>query len=53
VSKDVPLRDAGARGERMYSSSFLTFALDGVSGKRHAPAPLYLRYPLDRRLYRP
>jgi hypothetical protein len=35
----------------MYSSfSFLTSALDGVSGQRHAPAALYPRYPVDRRL---
>jgi hypothetical protein len=31
----------GAWGERMYSSySFLTSAVDGVSGQRHAPAAL-------------
>jgi hypothetical protein len=40
----------------MYISySFLTSALDGVTGQRHAPVMLYprgkdLRYPLDRRL---
>jgi hypothetical protein len=33
-----------------YSSySFLTSALDGVSGQHHALAALYSRYPLDRR----
>jgi hypothetical protein len=33
---------AGAKGERKYSSlSFLTFAQNGVSGQRHAPAALY------------
>jgi hypothetical protein len=38
-------------GERRYSSySFTTSALDGVSGQRHAPAALYPRYPLYRRL---
>jgi hypothetical protein len=49
-------RYAGDKGERKYSSySFLTSALDGVSGQRHAPV-LSLptekdhRYPLDRRL---
>jgi hypothetical protein len=41
------------RGE-VCSYSFLTFALYGVSGQRHAPSALYprgkdLRYPLDRR----
>jgi len=30
-----------AKGEMMYSSSFLTSALDGVSGQRHALAALY------------
>jgi hypothetical protein len=35
-------RHAGAWGERRYSSySFLTSALDGVSGQRHAPAAFY------------
>jgi hypothetical protein len=42
-------------GGEYCSYSFLTSALDGVSGQRHAPAALYLRgkdprYPLDRRL---
>jgi hypothetical protein len=38
-------------GERRYSFySFLTSALDAVSGQRYAPAALYPRYPLDRRL---
>jgi hypothetical protein len=37
-------RHGGAWGERRYSSySFLTSALDGVSGQRHAPAALYPR----------
>jgi hypothetical protein len=37
-------------GEMNYSSySFLTSALDGVSGQRHGPAALYPRYPLYRR----
>jgi hypothetical protein len=37
-------RHAGAKGERRYSSySFLTSALDGVSGHREAPAALYPR----------
>jgi hypothetical protein len=41
-SKAVPLRHAGAKGERKHSSySFLTSALDGVSGQHHAPAALY------------
>jgi hypothetical protein len=40
-----------AEGERMYSSnSFSTSALDGVSGQGHAPAALYPRCPLHRRL---
>jgi hypothetical protein len=40
------------QGEMIYSSySFMTSALDGVSGQRHAPAALYPRakdprYPL-------
>jgi hypothetical protein len=47
-SKAVPLRHAGAMGERKYNSySFLTSALDGVSSQRHVPAALYPRYPLD------
>jgi hypothetical protein len=38
-SKAVPLRHAGAKGERKHSSySFLTSALDG---QHHAPAALY------------
>jgi hypothetical protein len=49
-------RHGDAWGERRYSSySFLTSALDGVSGQHHAPAALYPRgkdprYPLYRRL---
>jgi hypothetical protein len=41
-SKAVPPHTyGGARGERMYSSySFLTYALHGVSGQRHALAAL-------------
>jgi hypothetical protein len=31
------------RGEMYSSYSFLTLALDGVSGQRHAPAALYPR----------
>jgi hypothetical protein len=43
-SKSVPLRYTGAKEERRCSSySFLTSALDGVSGQRHAPAALYPR----------
>jgi hypothetical protein len=39
----VPLRHAGANGERKYSSySFLTSALDG-SAQRHVPSALYPR----------
>jgi hypothetical protein len=55
-SKAVLLRHAGAKGERKYSSySFLTSALDGVSGQSYAPTAAYRReknsrYPLDRRL---
>jgi hypothetical protein len=38
-SKAVPLRHPGVKGEWSYSSYlFLTSALDGVSGQRHAPA---------------
>jgi hypothetical protein len=33
-------RHGGAWGERRHSSSFLTSALDGVNGQRHAPAAL-------------
>jgi hypothetical protein len=48
-------RYAGDKGKRHSSYSFLTLALDGVSGQRRAPATLYprgkgSRYPLDRRL---
>jgi hypothetical protein len=40
-SKTVPLRHAGAKGERKYSSySFFTSALDWVGGKRH-PRPSF------------
>jgi hypothetical protein len=36
------------QGGTMYSSySFLTWALDVVSGQRHAPAALYPRYPWE------
>jgi hypothetical protein len=31
---------ASTKGEREYRSSFLTSALDGVTGQRHAPAVL-------------
>jgi hypothetical protein len=42
-------------GERYSSYLFLTLALDGVNGQRHALAALYPlgkdpRFPLDRRL---
>jgi hypothetical protein len=40
-------------GEEYSSYSFLTLALDVVSGKRHAPAAFYPRYPLDKRLVGP
>jgi hypothetical protein len=52
LSRYTPWRHLG---ERRYSSySFLTSALDGVSGQRHALAALYRwkrdpRYSLDRR----
>jgi hypothetical protein len=58
-SKAVPLPPCGRQGERKCSSySFLTSALDGVSGQRHDPAALYRRgkdpqYPLERRLAGP
>jgi hypothetical protein len=42
---------AGTKEEKQYSSySFVTSALDGVSGQRHGPAALYPRYAGDRRL---
>jgi hypothetical protein len=60
IIKDVPLCHAGTKGERRYSSySFLTLALDGVSGQRHTPVTLYLPlekdswYPFDRGLGEP
>jgi hypothetical protein len=47
LGKNVKLSrysDASAKGERKYSFySFLTSALVGVSGQRHAPAVLYPR----------
>jgi hypothetical protein len=48
-------RHAGDKWKRKYSSSFMTSAVDGVSGQSHALATLYplrkdSRYPLDRRL---
>jgi hypothetical protein len=46
IKKAVPLhaKEALGGGERRYSSySFLTSALDGVSGQRHAPTALCLR----------
>jgi hypothetical protein len=52
ASHNTPMEE---QGERKYSFySFITSALDGVSGQCHAPAKLYLwgkdpRYPLDRR----
>jgi hypothetical protein len=43
-SNAVPLRHAGSKGERIYSSySFLTSTLDGVSCQCHFPAALYPR----------
>jgi hypothetical protein len=43
-AKAVPIRHEGAWGERSYSSySFLTSAIDGVNGQRHALAALYPR----------
>jgi hypothetical protein len=54
-SKLSHYRHVGAKGERRNSSSFLTSALEGVSGQRHAPAALYHRgkdprYPMDWRM---
>jgi hypothetical protein len=44
-------RHAGDMGEKQYSTySLLASALDGLSTQRQAPAALYPRYPLDRRL---
>jgi hypothetical protein len=53
--KAVPLHDMQEPGWEEYSSySFLTWAVEGVSGQRHAQATLYpgkdLQYPLDRSL---
>jgi hypothetical protein len=53
-SKVIPLHAMEALGVRS-SYSFLTSALDGVSGQHHAPAALYPRvedpqYPLYRSL---
>jgi hypothetical protein len=56
TNKAVPLPPCRRQGGRKYSSySFMTSALDGVSGQRHAPATLYPRVkdtlcPLYRRL---
>jgi hypothetical protein len=36
-------RHAGAKEERIFSSSFLTSTVDGVSGQRHAQVALYPR----------
>jgi hypothetical protein len=42
IQLKVPLQVTKALGGERYSSySFLTSALDGVSGQRHAPAALY------------
>jgi hypothetical protein len=41
--KAVPLPPYKLQEERCSSYSFLTSALDGVSGQRHATAPLYRR----------
>jgi hypothetical protein len=54
-SKAVPLRHSGAKGERMYSSSFLTSTLDEgewlASHPGHALSPgKDPPYPLRRRL---
>jgi hypothetical protein len=38
------------KGRGAIAPHFLTSALDGVSGHRHATAALYPRYPVDRRL---
>jgi hypothetical protein len=44
VQRCLATRHAGDKRERKYSSySFLTSALDGVSGQRHAPAAIYSR----------
>jgi hypothetical protein len=53
LSRCTPCRRLWERTKSSYS--FLTLALDGVSGQRHAPAALYLQakvpwYLLDRRL---
>jgi hypothetical protein len=52
--KTVPQHTYGGTGGYSFCS-FMTLALDGVSGQRHASAMLYPwgkdpRYPLDRRL---
>jgi hypothetical protein len=55
-AKAVPLHATKALGERKYSSySFSTSVVDGMSGQRHASAPLYpqgkdSRYPFERGL---
>jgi hypothetical protein len=44
MNNEVGLNPAGAKGERKYSSySFLTSALNGVSGQYYAQAALYTR----------
>jgi hypothetical protein len=56
LKEAVPLHTMEEQGERNFSSySFMTSAVDGVSGQHNGPATLYLlgkdpRYPLDRRL---
>jgi hypothetical protein len=50
-SKAVPLPPCRRQGGEGYSSySFLTSALDGMSGQLHAPFTLYPGYPFNRRL---
>jgi hypothetical protein len=49
--KAVPLPSCRRQGGRKYGFySFLTSALDGVSGRRYTSAVFYFRYLLDRRL---
>jgi hypothetical protein len=49
--KEIRLKRSINIGLSRYSSySFLTSAKDGLCGQRHAPAALYPRYPLGRRL---
>jgi hypothetical protein len=56
LKEAVPLHAVEEQGERNFSFySFMTSAVDVVSGQHNGPATLYLRgkdprYPLDRRL---